>query len=270
MPERFSGKVDIVNAAGSVVFTLDPDAPFFQFVYRSGSQIVMELSTSGLLGLMQNRGIHLMRLDATTGEVLIGARGLPGRLLLRDSRSRDCIVLDTREAMVLVGTAGNPGDIAVRDDSGRDVISLNGATGDIILNNADCAEDFDLDPAAVAEPGAVMVLDRDGAIQPCRSAYDKRVAGVVSGAGECKPALVLDRRPCETPRSPLALLGKVWCKVDASDAPVEAGDLLTTSATPGHAMKAADPARAFGAVLGKALRPLREGAGLIPILVSLQ
>ena len=36
------------------------------------------------------------------------------------------------------------------------------------------------------------------------------------------------------------------------------------------AMKAADPARAFGAVIGKALRPMREGCGLIPILVSLQ
>jgi hypothetical protein len=51
---------------------------------------------------------------------------------------------------------------------------------------------------------------------------------------------------------------------------VEVGDLLTTSATPGHAMKAADPARAFGAVLGKALGSMREGRALVPILVTLQ
>jgi hypothetical protein len=45
---------------------------------------------------------------------------------------------------------------------------------------------------------------------------------------------------------------------------------LTTSDTPGHAMKATDPNRAFGAVVGKALRPLDKGSGLIPILIALQ
>jgi hypothetical protein len=35
-------------------------------------------------------------------------------------------------------------------------------------------------------------------------------------------------------------------------------------------MKANDPMRAFGAVIGKALRGLQSGRGLIPILVSLQ
>jgi hypothetical protein len=48
------------------------------------------------------------------------------------------------------------------------------------------------------------------------------------------------------------------------------GDLLTTSATPGHAMKVADPARALGTVLGKALGSLRQGRALVPILVTLQ
>jgi hypothetical protein len=35
-------------------------------------------------------------------------------------------------------------------------------------------------------------------------------------------------------------------------------------------MKAGDRDRAFGAVIGKALRPLAAGQGLIPILVALQ
>ena len=35
-------------------------------------------------------------------------------------------------------------------------------------------------------------------------------------------------------------------------------------------MKAGDPLLAFGAVLGKALRRLKSGRGLIPILVALQ
>jgi hypothetical protein len=35
-------------------------------------------------------------------------------------------------------------------------------------------------------------------------------------------------------------------------------------------MKASDPAAAFGAVIGKALQPLRSGTGLISVLVALQ
>jgi hypothetical protein len=69
---------------------------------------------------------------------------------------------------------------------------------------------------------------------------------------------------------PLALLGKVFCKVDAQYSPIEVGDLLTTSPTIGHAMKADDPLKAFGSVIGKALRPLQAGRGMIPILVALQ
>jgi hypothetical protein len=47
------------------------------------------------------------------------------------------------------------------------------------------------------------------------------------------------------------------------------GDLLTTSTRPGHIMKATDRDRAFGAVIGKALRRLLQGLGVVPILVSL-
>jgi hypothetical protein len=82
--------------------------------------------------------------------------------------------------------------------------------------------------------------------------------------------LILGRQQSHPARMPIALMGRVYCKVDAECAPVAVGDLLTTSATPGHAMKAADPVRAFGSVIGKALRSLKAGRGLIPILVALQ
>ena len=65
-------------------------------------------------------------------------------------------------------------------------------------------------------------------------------------------------------------VGKVYCRVDAQYAPIEVGDLLTTSPTPGHAMKASDPLKAFGSVIGKALRPLQSGQAMIPVLVALQ
>jgi hypothetical protein len=143
-------------------------------------------------------------------------------------------------------------------------------TGDIRLSNADCAEDFDIGLGVVVEPGSVMVLGENGALVPCQSAYDKRVAGVVSGAGDYRPGIVLDKQPSRLNRRPIALFGKVYCKVDARGGSIAAGDLLTTSSTPGHAMKAADPTRAPGAVIGKALRALDDGQGLIPLLIALQ
>jgi hypothetical protein len=142
--------------------------------------------------------------------------------------------------------------------------------GDITLTNGDCAEEFDIAAIGEIEPGTVMVLNQQGAVQPSQQAYDKKVAGVISGAGDYKPGLILDKKGPSEGRMPVALVGKVYCKVDARYASIEVGDLLTTSPTPGYAMKADDPFKAFGAVIGKALRSLEAGQGLIPVLVALQ
>ena len=141
---------------------------------------------------------------------------------------------------------------------------------DIVMLAQDFAEDFDTAPAAEAAPGTVMVLGDDGALRPSEHAYDRRVAGVISGAGDYRPGLILDKRPSAGDRVPVALVGKVYCKVDADYAPIEIGDLLTTSPTRGHAMKAVDQSTSFGAVIGKALQRLAGGRGLLPILVALQ
>lgn len=141
---------------------------------------------------------------------------------------------------------------------------------DIIMTAADFAEDFAVWASESIEPGTVMVLDGNGTLRPCDGAYDRKVAGVTSGAGDYRPGLILDRQKSSEHRLPIALVGKVYCKVDAGYGAVEVGDLLTTSATHGHAMKAHDPLAAFGAVLGKALGSLRSGQGLVPMLVTLQ
>jgi hypothetical protein len=143
--------------------------------------------------------------------------------------------------------------------------------GDGILINTfggDCAEDFDVNDTEASEPGTVLVIAVDGQLTTSSQAYDMRIAGVVSGAGELRPALILQRLKASHNQVPVALFGKVYCKVDASTAPVFAGDLLTTSVTRGHAMKVQDRARAVGAILGKALGNLEAGFGLIPILVG--
>jgi hypothetical protein len=142
--------------------------------------------------------------------------------------------------------------------------------GDVQLVGGDCAEDFDIAGTDAVAPGTVMVINTEGNLQPSEQAYDRKVAGVISGAGGYRPGVVLDRQAPANNRTPIALVGKVYCKADAEYGPIEVGDLLTSSPTQGHAMKASDPAHAFGAVIGKALGPLKAGQGLIPILIALQ
>jgi hypothetical protein len=141
---------------------------------------------------------------------------------------------------------------------------------DILLTGADCADRFAAADREALTPGTVVVLGEDGRLRTSRDAYDRRVAGVVAGAGDYKPGIIMDAASQDGDAAPVALVGKTFCKVDATAAPIGVGDLLTASPMPGHAMKATDPLRAFGSVIGKALRPLAAGTGLIPILVTLQ
>ncbi|WP_415842905.1 hypothetical protein, partial [Nocardia ninae] len=136
--------------------------------------------------------------------------------------------------------------------------------GDLMLEGADYAEALTTTDDTVAE-GLVVVLGADGEVHPCTRDYDTAVAGIVSGAGGVKPAIVLDRQDNS---AHIALMGKVWCAADADSAPIRPGDLLTTSATPGHCRRVTEPARAFGAVIGKALTSLADGRGFVRVLVS--
>lgn len=162
-----------------------------------------------------------------------------------------------------IGVLGKGGKLAGRFEGDVEV------TGDLRLANADCAERFDVVEGADISPGTVMVAAEGGVLQTSSFACDQRVIGVVSGAGSYRPAIVLDSRAGDAIRPAIALLGKVFCKVDAREASIAIGDLLTTSRTPGHAMKADADCRR-GSVLGKALGKMTDGTGLIPILVTLQ
>lgn len=144
-------------------------------------------------------------------------------------------------------------------------------TGDITFPGADFAEDFTMESEAIVEPGTVMMLNSAGELMPCTRSYERKVVGVIAGGGSYRTGILMDKQAEDSSRrQPIALVGKVFCKVDAAYGSIEVGDLLTSSDTPGHAMKASDPARAFGAVIGKAMASLDCGAGLIPILICLQ
>jgi hypothetical protein len=211
-----------------------------------------------------------------------------GQVTVVDAQGRAVFTFDSAFAVLDLGATGNEGDLRLRGDdgatkihldggrqlmvmtnaAGETTIQLEGNSGDIRLLGADCAEEFDLDDPAEATPGTVLTISRTGRLRACTEPYDRRVAGVVSGAMGFRPGIVMDGRGGPS-RTAVALTGKVYCRVDARPAPIEVGDLLTSSATVGHAMRASEPSRAFGATLGKALQPLPDGTGLIPVLVAL-
>lgn len=151
----------------------------------------------------------------------------------------------------------------------------------MITGGADFAENFDVNAAATGseamtpnvEAGMVVSIDpaSPGKLQLSTRAYDRRVAGIISGAGGVKPGMVMNQEgTLADGRHPVALSGRVYAWVDAAQGAINPGDLLTTSSTPGHAMKAADAAKAQGAIIGKAMTGLKEGKGLVLVLVTLQ
>lgn len=229
----------------------------------------------GVMGLTSSNsgtGVYGGNMDAgggcgVRGETVDGVAvqghsfGLPGG----NSRAGKFIGVVEVDGTILVNNVQVSGSLTA------DKVTANLVTAnmDVVLG-ADCAEEFDVVDAQQLEPGTVVVIDQEGALRESRDAYDKKVAGIVSGAGGYRPGIVLDRRTADVSRTVVALVGKVYCKVDAQYGPIEMGDLLTPSPTPGHAMKASDPGRAFGSVIGKALRPLQEGRGMVPVLVALQ
>jgi hypothetical protein len=141
-----------------------------------------------------------------------------------------------------------------------------------IYGGGDLAERFEARDGAEIEPGTLMVIDpaHPGKLKPSASAYDPKVAGIVSGAGGVDPGLTLHQNGVMEGNTVVALAGRVYVKAEAISAPILPGDLLTSSAIAGRAMKATDRALAQGAVIGKAMTGLEQGRGLVLVLVSLQ
>ena len=184
------------------------------------------------------------------------------------------------------GNVDQGSTIKLFDDAGNLKIELDadygaGGEGRIttevieITGGSDLSEQFDIatDDGSDIEPGSVVSIDpfAPGDLRLSTRAFDRRVAGIVSGAGGVRPGMLMGQRGSEADgKHPVALTGRVYCKVDASYGAIEPGDLLTTSDTPGHAMKVTDPAQASGAILGKAMTALEGGRGMVLVLVSLQ
>ncbi|MBN1499774.1 MAG: discoidin domain-containing protein [Spirochaetes bacterium] len=129
-------------------------------------------------------------------------------------------------------------------------------------------EMFESDNEEYISPGDILIVSPQGNSKLTRTQkeYDTRVCGIVSS----QPALIFNNTDQEYQKLfPVALSGKVLCKVDARNNPVKPGDLIVTSSTPGCGMKGKiDSFEKIGSVVGKALESLDEGISTIYVFVQ--
>ncbi len=168
-----------------------------------------------------------------------------------------------------IGTTTPPRKLTVRGN----ILVQSANTGAAVMElgeGLDYAEGFDVSDQEEVTPGAVLVIDQrnPGKLSLSTRPYDSKVAGIVAGGKGLGSAVRVGVGHFDFD---VALAGRVYCNVDATEAGVKPGDLLTTSATPGYAMKVTDRFRAHGAILGKAMEELEKGQrGQIMVLVTLQ
>ena len=168
-----------------------------------------------------------------------------------------------------VGSA-SAGQVFARSTSGTTAFVVDGNLG-FISGPADMAELFRATTPETPK-GSVLVIDPEhpGALRVSDKAYDRRVAGVAAGANDFRPGITLGAFRRGPDAVSVTLSGTVYCLATNSNGEIHAGDLLTTSAENGHAMKVQKPERAQGAILGKAMQDLKGERGLILVRASLQ
>jgi len=170
---------------------------------------------------------------------------------------------------ILIGQVGI--DFAATDVFRVDTTGKGFFNGGTQVGGADFAESIAIVKEQIqSEPGDLLVVDTAGLrrLRLANEPYSTLVAGIYS----TKPGVLA--RPQSMDQTinqvPLAIVGIVPCKVSAENGAILPGDLLVSSSTPGRAMKGTDRAQMLGAVVGKALEPLRQGNGVIEVLVTLQ
>ncbi len=233
--------------------------------------------SEGLLKINDFSGTNKIKLQGEAAD----SQG--GRMFLYNNSTHT-----TAAAVALEGQTSSSrlgGTLTLRDEYGQEEIIIT-ATHDgtnigrvttpilEITGGSDLSEQFDIGNfSLLTKPGMVVSIDpqNPGKLTLSGEAYDCKVAGVISGAGGVNTGMLMGQHGTEANGElPVALVGRVYVWADASSAPIQPGDLLTTSDRPGHAMKVTDNSKAMGAILGKAMTGLTEGQGLILTLISLQ
>ncbi len=274
---NYSGSDMYLTSNDAVVVQLDADgngedADFF--VEDKDNNTIFNIDEGGQASFFSPSGLEYVQLNEDTTE---GG----GEFHLRNASGSNAVWMEASEG----GTDG--AQMVLYDSTGSATIVLDaefgvGGDGRIttevlqITGGSDLSEQFDIqvsDRGFAPKAGYVVSIDANnpGELMVSGQAYDRTVAGVVSGAGDVQPGMLMGQQGTEADgRFPVALTGRVYVWVDADYGAVAPGDLLTTSDTPGHAMKVSNYDQAQGAILGKAMTSLESGQGLVLVLVTLQ
>lgn len=196
---------------------------------------------------------------------------------------------DTDSTLIIRGnsTAGKGGEIIFVDQStGTRTMEIDGnyagtARSRIVVDElqikggADFAEYFDVAKinGEKPEPGMLVSIDENniGKFTVSNTAYDKKVAGIISGANGIKPGMMMGHKnTIADGEYPVAISGRVYVMAEALKHSIKPGDLLTTSDLEGYAMKATNNKKAVGSVIGKAMSRLENGKGMILVLLSIR
>jgi len=186
-----------------------------------------------------------------------------GKLVFTRGSSSESTMVLTEQGRVGIGMTTPSKTLDVNGTARAKIVEITGGS--------DFAESFEINEKVL--PGSVVSIDTEnpGKLKVANKAFDKTVAGIISGAGNINPGMIMGQEgSIADGEYPVALTGRVYCLVDASYGAIEPGDLLTTSNTAGHAMKVRKNAHAQGAIIGKAMTSLKGGKGLVLVLVSLQ
>jgi hypothetical protein len=236
--------------------------------YGNTSVPLMSVWNDGSGGALQLRGAG----DASaTGDGLL-VIGDPGATnVVYDANE---IIARNNGAFTTLHLNAEGGNVAVGQNSGgttRLTVPVIQITG-----GSDLSEQFDVATVndVVPTPGMVVCIDpkNPGKLMPSTRAYDRTVAGVISGANGVRTGMMMGQSETLADGAhAVALTGRVYVMVDAGEEAIEPGDLLTTSDVAGHAMKVSHHDAAQGAILGKAMTRLDAGErGMVLVLVSLQ
>ncbi|MHC4642109.1 MAG: hypothetical protein ACYS32_10725 [Planctomycetota bacterium] len=257
----------------------------------AGASVKMTLANNGRLGLgttSPSAGLHLrgtgypssfMYLHSDASEDAgfrlyegsdvkwhIFNESAAGGLSIRNNAYSSAFFIEQSTREVGIGTTAPQAKLDVRGRTRTQVLEITGGS--------DLSEQFEIKAEEQkVEPGMVVCIDPAscGNLVVSQKAYDRTVAGIVSGAGGVNPGMLMGQKGTMADgEHPVALTGRAYCRADASKSPIQPGDLLTTSDVAGHAMKVTDYESAQGAILGKAMSSLEEGRGLVLVLVSLQ
>ncbi|MCL4708991.1 hypothetical protein KJ068_27845 [bacterium] len=202
-------------------------------------------------------GVHHVREDDNQGFSALTFKTTTGNAYTEKMRI-------THDGSIGIGTTSPTSKLEVVGTTTTKVLEITGG--------GDLAEPFEISETQPIPQGALVIIDEEnpGQLKLSHQAYDKRVAGVVSGAGGINPGITLTQEGMLEGGQNVALAGRVYALATAANGPIRPGDLLTTSEVPGHAMKATDRELWPGAVIGKAMSKLESGEGLVLVLVNLQ